>query len=344
MESGEIYVTLISNTLSHDNNTSSDFTTRLQTPLILAGDQWVVGLTEISVPTPKFQIDWDYVFAEYVEDQYETKQIYLDYFISNGEIALSEMSKILMAKIDGLVITHRGSHTNLKYGGNLTVVIPQVLWKRYHFNDSDGTLKKDFEYITDKSELVLTMREIGHITISEIKGQVVKEQFFIKSGSYQSTAELVKALNKIGGYYFDVLLTKNKFVRIKVKQDGHLMLFPKFSKFLGFGDKKITIKKEKSSKKPPTLEVARDIFVYSPIVSDQRTGDTLTPLLRSLSFTVADSQASYHVNLENPYYSRVSQNFIEDIRIMIADHAGKSHDFTDGRTLVVLHFKKASHH
>lgn len=97
-------------------------------------------------------------------------------------------------------------------------------------------------------------------------------------------------------------------------------------------------------KTPHTVNPNRyleELYVYSDIVTLQRVGDTVAPLLRS----VTDNNGSMSVEtvvseFRHIQYLPLQSGSIESIEIHIADSGGRVVDFAFGDVIVTLHFRK----
>ena len=81
------------------------------------------------------------------------------------------------------------------------------------------------------------------------------------------------------------------------------------------------------------------LLIYSPLVDYQYVGDEIAPLLQVVS---AEEPQTTFINkiYDTPHYVPVIRNNIETIEIDIRSDLGKPIQFTSGRVVVKLHFKK----
>ena len=81
------------------------------------------------------------------------------------------------------------------------------------------------------------------------------------------------------------------------------------------------------------------LYVYTDIVADELVGDAKVPLLRTVPI---DGQMGDFMHREfiRPYYKRLSKGYISSILIEVKDDTGKDIDFTQGKVICNLHFRR----
>ena len=86
-----------------------------------------------------------------------------------------------------------------------------------------------------------------------------------------------------------------------------------------------------------------NMFVYCDLLEHVPVGDTLAPLLRCVS-TNARQKHGENVSkvFDNPLYLPVQKKSFDSVEINIMSDIGKPVPFTDGRSSVTLHFRRAS--
>jgi len=87
------------------------------------------------------------------------------------------------------------------------------------------------------------------------------------------------------------------------------------------------------------LNITQALFVYTDIIDFQYVGDTLAPLLKTISTPGEDYATVVSAHFDNPHYISVNKTLITSINIDIRDDTGKKIFFEDGRVIVKLHFR-----
>jgi len=83
----------------------------------------------------------------------------------------------------------------------------------------------------------------------------------------------------------------------------------------------------------------RLMYVYSDIVNPYLVGDVKTPLLRVIA-PKGERDEIVTVTFSNPYYIPVARRGFDTIEVNINDELGEPMSFTDGKSVVTLHFKR----
>ena len=99
------------------------------------------------------------------------------------------------------------------------------------------------------------------------------------------------------------------------------------------------VEDEARSTRPPHVFRSPALYVYSDIVEDEQVGDTRAPLLRTVHI---DGTVGQTVNkeFERPYYKPVRKQYINSILVEIKDDTGRDIEFTSGKVICVLHFRR----
>ena len=85
-----------------------------------------------------------------------------------------------------------------------------------------------------------------------------------------------------------------------------------------------------------------NIYVYCDVCSNTYVGDTMVPLLRTISF---NSQSSNYgeaiwVLYNNPIYVPLNKRFIDNITVELYDDSGHEIPFVEDKTCVTIHFRR----
>ena len=83
------------------------------------------------------------------------------------------------------------------------------------------------------------------------------------------------------------------------------------------------------------------MYVYTDIIQEQFVGDYNATLLRTIPIQGRKHGESINSNIFNKiYYMPVSKRLINTIEIKLADDGGQPIAFTEGKVIVVLHFRR----
>ncbi len=96
---------------------------------------------------------------------------------------------------------------------------------------------------------------------------------------------------------------------------------------------------EARSTRPPHVFRCPALYVYSDIVEDEQVGDTRAPLLRTVHIGGSVGQ-TVNKEFERPYYKPVRKQYINSILVEIKDDTGRDIEFTSGKVICVLHFRR----
>ena len=81
------------------------------------------------------------------------------------------------------------------------------------------------------------------------------------------------------------------------------------------------------------------LYVYSDVIKNDHVADVKVQLLRTVHI---DGKMGTRVckEFQRPYYKPVAKQYINDILLEIKDDTGKDIDFTTGKVICVLHFRR----
>ena len=114
------------------------------------------------------------------------------------------------------------------------------------------------------------------------------------------------------------------------------------SRVLGFEDEGDTAWEERMES-PNVAQFLQDfsaLYCYSDIVDFQYVGDTRAQLLRIVPVTGRTGQVVYH-HFDSPLYVKVVRSVFQTIEIEIRQDSGGLVEFSYGKVVLVLHFRKA---
>ena len=91
--------------------------------------------------------------------------------------------------------------------------------------------------------------------------------------------------------------------------------------------------------KPVELPQLHLMYIYSDIVGPSLVGDVQTPLLRVVALN-RGGDGMITASFDKPYYLPVTRHDFDQIEILLNTELGTRMPFTNGKSLVVLHFRK----
>ena len=174
----------------------------------------------------------------------------------------------------------------------------------------------------------------------------------IPDGYYQTPQRLVKTINDtlltLGDTYMKFTFDEN-INRIVFTSDHevdpmrrYLKLDPIFACVLGYDKTLILDKENMVAKRPPDLRRGiYSLYVYCDLCMESHVGDTIAPLLRTVSYNASGVYGqTITVSYDNPIYTPLNKHTIDTIEISICDDAGHTVPFVEGKTVLILHFRK----
>lgn len=169
----------------------------------------------------------------------------------------------------------------------------------------------------------------------------------ISSGYYSTPESLVPYLNKRKDRVeFQYNKISNRF-SMTLKSFSYTVKFVGgLEHILGFRQRKFTIapggKADFIAKYPPSMFAgSHTFFIYCSICADMDVANVKVPLLRTVAIkTKANFGDVVSVNYKSPIYVPVNTNYINSILIDIRNDMGKRIHFTEGKTQLVLHFRR----
>jgi hypothetical protein len=114
------------------------------------------------------------------------------------------------------------------------------------------------------------------------------------------------------------------------------------ARVLGFGSDEDTAWAERieSTNVAQFLQDFSALYCYSDIVEFQYVGDTRAQLLRIVPVSGRTGQVVYH-HFDSPIYLKVTRSVIQSIEVEIRQDTGALVEFSYGKVVLVLHFRKA---
>ena len=133
----------------------------------------------------------------------------------------------------------------------------------------------------------------------------------------------------------------NRF-KVKVPLTTCLRMDPIISDILGFKQREYFLGNEFTAEYTPALDRSIDnLFIYSDITEAVFVGNVKTPLLCIIPYdkkTTSPGSSSH--TIQNPTYVPLMRQSFNQQRIVILDEAGIRVPFDQGKTVLLLHFRK----
>ena len=86
----------------------------------------------------------------------------------------------------------------------------------------------------------------------------------------------------------------------------------------------------------------RALYIYCDVLENVTVGDTLAPLLRIVDATAGRRGENVHQSFDPPRYMPVRKKRFDTIEMLIKDEYGEDIAFEGGKSVVTLHFRRAS--
>lgn len=337
--SNDFYVSLPSTARKNEfpDNKSNSFKVRLPHPIRLVGSGWKVGLSSISMPdanidltrfenleSPLLSASWTLqrkIKSEEEEGKFinEIKQLstnltFEDILFDNNIVDGLSFMKALIFKFDQ-ILNYNRDH------GDLT-------------QDPDSQKKLEYFFKWESDELVLDNSEIDPRYAEDLYEMAFNEKLAFDMGWLRKKDNGLITIGpnmKEECPYPKIPKPKDmdgdKFWEVK---EGKLFLSNFCNwRFVNFSRAFENVIKETS----------RALFVSSDVGGSSVVGDQVTDLLREIHFRREGKGLVYFEPLHIQYIS-VRNHMIDIIESQVSEVDGQLADFSEGRTVLTLHFKR----
>ena len=173
--------------------------------------------------------------------------------------------------------------------------------------------------------------------------------FNVKFYVYETLSEMVEFIND----YFQTTKIQMEIaynirtqkIAIMIPQGVTLTFTNKVEKEFGFTASEFVCKKTgdvftSDLKVKNVLNTLNTLYVYSDIVEYQVVGDVNAPLLQVVASNHSSGTTYVDKIYDSPHYVPVSRSNIDSIEINILTEFGRAIQFTSGRVIVKLHFRR----
>ena len=311
-DKSSFYVTLPSNGSKSyfPKNTGSNYKNKLATELILDG-KWEVALSEIQYGRTWNALKKDSIFSLI---------IYRD--DNSGKEKLIETTKADGSKESGF-------HFKLQYGVNFTPLIGID-------TSTEGILSADVINVTFLKGNYPSPDFLARYAERAINREYVIQTapFLDRRGNDVIQFAAVNYDEVSDRMMFRTICKDNALVIYSKDEIGPLFGFPKPKPGAHMKDYKF----DRILKAPiaPTLYNFKALYVYSDIVEQERVGHDLVQLLRAVPIR----EYKEYTIFDKPYYKSITKSVISTIEMQVNDDTGALIDFSGGKVLCVLHFRR----
>jgi len=175
----------------------------------------------------------------------------------------------------------------------------------------------------------------------------------LKEGRYESIEEVVNALNAEADGYFSVVYSGSRIIFIAAQESGpvrtrqrqNFRLSPAMQRLLGFKKNKFTLElgdKLVGVVPPDFTEGLTSMYVYCDVIDPVVVGDCRVQLLRTLPFSHKPNVDVFNQVFSNPLYTPLQKKHFGTLEVNIMTDTGQPVPFVDGKSIVVLHFRRSS--
>lgn len=183
-----------------------------------------------------------------------------------------------------------------------------------------------------------------HFTLDESAGKSWSVKT-IKQGYYETPRDLLRHMFKgekmEGKLDFDYSNMSQK-VTLQIRDRSLIQLQKQTGELLGYDmpyGPRIFGAGDFESDYVADVDPVHHLFVYTNIVEDQIVGNVKVPLLRIVKVT-GNYGSVQTLDYTNIHYIPLKQKFIDTIEVSVRDDTGNKIQFTRGRVIVKVHFRR----
>jgi len=226
----------------------------------------------------------------------------------------------------------------IELSGDWEVALTEITYPRKSFTVVDGSTSIEIsetyyaeENITDGWECTVRLKE----------------------GRYETVEEVVNALNGEADGYFSVAYNGSKIIFFadgeseptRSGQRQNFRLSPAMQRLLGFKKNRFTLElgdKLAGVMPPDFTEGLTSMYVYCDVIDPVVVGDCRVQLLRTLPFSHKPNVDVFNHVFSNPLYTPLQKKHFGTLEVNIMTDTGQPVPFVDGKSIVVLHFRRSS--
>jgi len=198
-------------------------------------------------------------------------------------------------------------------------------------------------------------RQCG-IRVESTRSSRIAHYFTLREGQYRDINDILRATNDAlvlpsAGTDRPVYLAHLRYddteerVEIRVKMGYRVKFNPELARRLGFSSTEHYAGRVKGSSTPePDGINVKSLYVYCDLLESVTVGDVKVPLLRIVN--VDEKRKEYsniHRIMKRVMFLPVQKKHFDTVEIQILDDTGNVVPFEDGKSYVVLEFRRATH-
>jgi len=232
-------------------------------------------------------------------------------------------------------------NTAAKYTTKLTSMI-----------ELDGEWEVGLIEISCPGSLVNVRQNRYTFSIVDKELNVVK-RFSMRKGYYRNIAEIVEGLNEtirvskelkeVLGREETPLLAYFQYHESVQRKDYAIQFNLALARKIGIGRHSViagtTLGRVVSDDRPH----ARSLYVYCDLLQAVPVGDVKAPLLRIVNIPDKDESVNLHRTMRRMMYLPIQKKHFDTIEIQIMDDTGTAIPFQDGKSHIVLEFRRTAH-
>jgi len=228
--------------------------------------------------------------------------------------------------------------TAIELSGDWEVALTEITYPRKSFTVVDGSTSIEI------SETYYAEEEITEGWECAVR---------LKEGRYDTIEEVVNALNGEADGYFSVVYNGSRIIffadgeseATRSGQRQNFRLSPAMQRLLGFKKNKFTLDlgdKLVGVVPPDFTEGLTSMYVYCDVIDPVVVGDCRVQLLRTLPFSHKPNVDVFNHVFSNPLYTPLQKKHFGTLEVNIMTDTGQPVPFVDGKSIVVLHFRRSS--
>ena len=197
------------------------------------------------------------------------------------------------------------------------------------------------DYKFDNAMIAVYMKSIPSMSYYSSNSWSPVREISLPSKYYSTVTDFLQVLNspQEKDYTFSYDKESRRFT-LDVVNDCVVKISDRLKTILGF-DKNVFFKQKFKAPREPLLD--RNIhhfYLYTNIVMPTHVGGAQVPLLRYIPITNAEYGQTLFIEWNNLTYLPVSVSELSQVELALYDDTGEPVNFTEGRTVVTLHFRK----
>ena len=310
------YVTLPSNSASsNETNTTTNYRTNLNDPIVLKGEY------EVALVEAIYNLTWflpvGSIIYSYTENQTTQEFEVIPLIFHDGDSIIKVIEKLNVQIQEHVLIKKYNERFNLyreneilslRNKNNKTFV--KVVLTDKKFPTSSYGMANNSSVIND---IKSTEKDYLQVPMLRFAEETVYIQFTNTLHTIQFTGQICEILKTNESELHSSNKDEPNFVKINTKENIN-----KFS----------------------LISLVGTLFIYTDIIDHQYVGSKRMPLLRNIVIDYDTSRKTTWAHYDNPHYLRVNKTDLSSILIDIRDDQGNKILFDSGNISIKLRFRK----